>query len=493
MKASDDLFQLIKSLTKNEKRYFRMFAALQKGNKTYLTLFNEISRQKVYDETLLKEKFSGEKFITQLSFTKNYLYKLISKSLISYYSESIPDQRISELIIRAKILFNKALFTQYFKTIDRARVLAEKYERFGYLIEILDMARIIVKKEEIRKNLNRKIYDDAETILGKSGNLFEYSSILNKVLRITRTLGKSRDLKGERELKTILKLPLMKNISMAKSERAKEMFYLIMELVHQSDSNELLLINYAEKRLKIINENPVPFEGHIINYKKDVLYKLLMTAAEKGNYKDIEIYFNEFQNTSGPENSSEEINNFSFYAELTLNKIIKSESGRTPDKLISYIETRLENYKNKIDIEIELTLKFAIIKLFAMQGKYESALPRINNLLNHPQLNIKSEFECYLRLINLIVHFELGNFDLLEYLLKSTYRYLYKRKKLYKLEILILNFIRRIPLMNTPDSVKMNFAILKKEMQKLKQDPYEKNAFEYFDFLRWVDSKADSK
>ena len=50
-----DLFQLIKSMNKTEKRYFKQFAH-KKGN-DYLLVFDEISKMDTYDETLILKKF----------------------------------------------------------------------------------------------------------------------------------------------------------------------------------------------------------------------------------------------------------------------------------------------------------------------------------------------------------------------------------------------------------------------------------------------------
>jgi hypothetical protein len=412
MRSTNELFQLIKSLTKNEKRYFRMYASMQKGDKIYLRLFDEISRQKVYNEEMIKEKLSGEKFIKQLSFIKNYLYKLIFKSLISFYSESLPDLKISSLIVRAKILFNKALYAQYFKTLAKAKAIAAEYERFGYLIEIIDMERIIVKKEEIVKKDYGKLYNEAESALNQSKNLFGYSKLLNKAFRINRSMGKARDETARDAVRKLLDNSLMEGERIAKSSRAKEMYYLIMETVSQTDNEHESLLENAGKRLKIIEHNPRAFEGHIINHKKDVLFKLLMLSAETKNYDGVEEYFKKFKNASGLRNISEEISNFSFYADFMLNKLIKEGVIKQQSNIIDYIETNLKEYKNKIGIVSELSLRYKIIKLLVLTGNYEEALPRINSLLNHPQLNIRSEFECYLRLLNLIVHFELENYEI---------------------------------------------------------------------------------
>ena len=75
MKPSTELFSLIKSLTKSEKRFFKLNSSLQSGDKNYLKLFDYIEKQNSYNEEKLKNNFKGEKFILHLPSEKNHLYK----------------------------------------------------------------------------------------------------------------------------------------------------------------------------------------------------------------------------------------------------------------------------------------------------------------------------------------------------------------------------------------------------------------------------------
>jgi hypothetical protein len=84
MKPSTELHDLIKSLTKSEKRFFKLHSALQSGDKNYLRIFDAIDKQKVYDEEALKKQFAKETFIKHLPSEKNHLYKLILKALRAY-------------------------------------------------------------------------------------------------------------------------------------------------------------------------------------------------------------------------------------------------------------------------------------------------------------------------------------------------------------------------------------------------------------------------
>ncbi|HHG85707.1 MAG TPA: hypothetical protein ENJ82_13245, partial [Bacteroidetes bacterium] len=82
MKTQDDLYQLVTSLSRAEKRYFKIYAnrhVIGKQNK-YVMLFDLLDRQKSYDANLLRKKYPG----SNLSSDKNYLKKLLLKSMRAY-------------------------------------------------------------------------------------------------------------------------------------------------------------------------------------------------------------------------------------------------------------------------------------------------------------------------------------------------------------------------------------------------------------------------
>ena len=112
MKPSTELFNLIKSLSKSEKRFFKLSSSLQSGEKNYLKIFDYIEKQKDYDEEKLKDYFKKDTFIKHLPSEKNHLYKLILKSLRSYYSEQDINSIIKQEIKNVEILHKKALYKE---------------------------------------------------------------------------------------------------------------------------------------------------------------------------------------------------------------------------------------------------------------------------------------------------------------------------------------------------------------------------------------------
>jgi hypothetical protein len=156
---------------------------------------------------------------------------------------------------------------------------------------------------------------------------------------------------------------------------------------------------------------------------------------------------------------------------------------------VESIEQGLKMYKGKIDSDFEIILYDHIARLLVESGQYNASLVYINHLLQHPYISTRRDIEYNARLLNLIIHYELDNLEYLEYLIITTYRFLYKRKKIYRLETLVLNFIKQLPKVNSDDDLIENFKIFQNGLKQIHKIPHEKNIFLYFDYHDWVSKK----
>ena len=85
--VSTELFDLIQSLDKAEKRYFKLFASVhQDKDSTSLEIFDAVAAQKEYDEPaiLKKTKIPAAHFSTY----KKYLYEIVLKSLRGFHEKT---------------------------------------------------------------------------------------------------------------------------------------------------------------------------------------------------------------------------------------------------------------------------------------------------------------------------------------------------------------------------------------------------------------------
>ena len=115
----DSLFVLIKSLSKSEKRQFKIFASRLEtsSNTKFIELFNILDKSEGYDEKIILK--SGVIKKVQLSNLKSYLYKQILVSIrLNIPSQNIRYQ-LREQIDFATILYNKGLYKQSLKILDK--------------------------------------------------------------------------------------------------------------------------------------------------------------------------------------------------------------------------------------------------------------------------------------------------------------------------------------------------------------------------------------
>ncbi len=94
-------------------------------------------------------------------------------------------------------------------------------------------------------------------------------------------------------------------------------------------------------------------------------------------------------------------------------------------------------------------------------------------------------------MLNIIVHFELGNIELLESLMANTRRWLRTKRDLYQTEIVIFSHLRKwMNAISRKDQYQV-WLDLWDEIQKIKTQPKEQRVFNYFNVLAWVLSKKD--
>ncbi|HMS34875.1 MAG TPA: hypothetical protein PKC91_12400, partial [Ignavibacteria bacterium] len=211
MKASDEIFQLVKSLTKQEKTYFKKFATAFIGEEgsNYLKMFDEISnqavREEVYNEEKIKKGSYSGKFLKNLSYHKNYLYNMIMSSLINYHKDNKEIIFVRNLLSQVEILTGKLLYDQALKVLGRAAKIAEEKDMFllSYEINFLDriLKRLTLGHQESRMLIN-DFYKIQKDILEKLLNYIELYNLhdrINDIMRKSST-GKSRSAEEMNEL-----------------------------------------------------------------------------------------------------------------------------------------------------------------------------------------------------------------------------------------------------------------------------------------------------
>lgn len=496
MGNKSDIFNLVHSLNKSEIRYIKLQSSLQSGEKNYIKLLDELLKHSgdEYDEKNVKEKFTGEKFINQLTFTKNYLHSNILKNLVSFSGENSIDLKISFMINKARILYNKALFDQFFQMIKRTKELCLKYERFSSYLQLLEMEKVVIIKKISTDIDETRLFEEEITILNKIRNLMEYHQLVSRLTGLFRMKGRAREDSTLKLIEVLKESHVMMSPARAASVVALERYYFVHQLTADLLGDFKTMHGYAGKRLELIIDNPFPFQDQLFNYKQDILlYMILLIPRIEpeagGNEQELrQKYLNMLKEHTG-NTEIDRINLFLIESILKLSESAKYTDFKSVKDTINNIVERLNKNRGKLDSNYEILIYNLIAKTCVNFGEYKEANLYLNILLNLPQLSVRKDIELYARMLNLLVHYELGNYDLLEYLIKSTYRFLINMKNVFGFEKAVINFLRKLSSVNTDKQLLENLELLKSEMQMLQNNPLEKNAMLYFDFPSWIDKK----
>lgn len=496
MKPSTELFKLIKSLSKSEKRFFKLSSSLQTGEKNYLKIFDYIDKQAVYDEVALKKEFEGEVFVKHFPSEKNHLYKLILKSLRSFYSEQSISSLLKQEIKNIEILYNKALYKECEKFVSRAKKLAEPYEKFYYWYELISWQKKLLEEAyeegEFSTNLDELI-EEEEMVVAKLRNLAEYQVIYSKINLIFRSGGFTRNNEEQKVVESIANYHLIKGKNTAISTKATSICYYIKGLCAATNRDYESSFQFFNRTKEVLNQNPMVKEDSPQRYVM-TLFHLLRCHIDNKDFESATSLVNEIRQlrTQKGLNSMDiavRIFTNTYNQELHMLHVM-GEMQKSVD-LLSEIEKEKKVYEGKISKEQEVTFLYNQAYSYFGIGNYKKSLSFINEVLNDNEQNLRQDIYGFSRLLNLILHYELENYDFLEYAIKSTNRYLSKTKRNYQIESVFIKYIRKVSKV-VDASVKMKvFKEMKEEVDALLNIHEERVILEFFDVSAWILSKIN--
>lgn len=501
MKSTTDLHQLIFGMSKSEKRFFKLASSIHGGNKNYLSLFDAIEKQKIYDEEKLKRSLDNEKLIKNLAYEKNYLFALILKTLRNYHSGSTIDFQLSEMIENISILYTRGLIAACEKLLHKAKKIALLHERNTALMDLLrwewELLHATYSFEEIPLRMNN-ILREYQAATEKIHNLNKYKVAASTVFINTYKGIHIRGKEQQEMYKKLAAMPVLTDESKALTYDAKSYFYLIKSNLFFVRRQWENAFRTTVKLLKLLELNQAKIKEEPRKYII-VLNNILSTCNALGYDDELDFYLNKLEafpgmlHDSQRKNIEEEVFLYANYARLE-NCLVsgKFEEGI---KLIEKIQKRFtEITANPRHTNHGLIFRMLFSILYFSVKQYSKSIYWLNQVINYDSKAMREDIMSTAVLFNIIVHYEYGNEDIMDYLVRSAYRYLYKKNRLYKFENIMLEFIKKkLSKADTKEKMIVAFRSLRKSLLPLTKDLYENKALERFDFIAWLDSKIENK
>jgi len=493
MVPTTELFDLIKRLTKSEKRYFTVNSKAQKGSKLYLTLFQEMDKMETYDEAKLKDRLKSLGFKpTNLAVTKVHLTKLILKALRSFYEGNTREHTVLSMLLEAEILKNKGLYQQAIKHFEKAKDTARHFEMHYHIFEILNRL-IFTHIGLFVKGTPEKLealFEEMESLKNLAYKEAEVKTLACKAWLIPNT----KQLRRPATLSAIEAIechPMLQEIETGDTFFTKIYYFSAHAHLNHAKGEYQKANQHYKKILELWNSHPHIRDINNRTYKSDIT-NYLNSCHTLGKYEVFDEWLERFESIKDT-NFNEEAGSFKDYYHLTLLYLLNTAQLKRALEIVPKVEYGLKAYKPRINKAREISLRFNVFFVFFCNERFSEALDWLNTLDLDKKLEAKADTKALARIIRVIVHYELGHTRILEDLRTSVYRKLKKENQLHEFERTILEHIRHLE--NTPDKKdkKVLFESLLEKLNAIGETYGMQKIAGLEDIVCWAESRVYNK
>ena len=492
--STDALFILVKSLEKGEKRNFKLYAARNSASADLkiVQLFDALDKMKDYDEEeLLRKNESIQK--QQLSNLKAHLYDQILSSLrILKQSENI-DLQIHEQLDHAKILYNKGLYIQSLRLLDKIKTLTKQNNQVTFLLQVL-----FLEKKIEALHITRSMQDRAKQLSDEIDEANERLELIAKTSNLSLQLyswyiqhGHARNEEDRKTLDALMQDPIIERVKLVKGFYERLYRYQCYCWYGFITHDFLMHYRYAQKWVDLFEkeENMQVIES--AQYIKG-LHNLISAHFDLKNidkFKETICILEHFSETPIVLNNKNNlIQSFVYLYIGKINQHFLEGTFSEGLAMIPTMEEKLKEIEMYIDSHRVLVFYYKIACLFFGAGDSEKTIDYLNRIINW-KVNLRDDLQCYARLLHLIAHYELGNKEVVIYLSKSVYRFMSKMKNLGAVEEVLFNFLRT----SIQSGSQASFEDLLVKLEPLEKNKLESRAFMYLDIISWLESKIHGK
>lgn len=493
MKRNDSLFRLIRSLSKSEKRFFKIYSERHVigDQNNYVALFDTIDRQKNYNEEAIIKKFADRKFARRLPVAKNYLYELILKSMNQYHAQGSIDAELRELLGNVQFLYNKGLFDQAEKTIVKAKRLATDYEKLAVLPDILQWQKKIMEAQSYLGNMEgelNEIYTEQTNIANQLKNLNEYWFLQAQIYYQHTHKGMLRRREDLNKIEQLIAHPLLQNEDLAQTFESKLLLYKTQATYHFILRNFEQCYIYSQKTVELLQSRPELLQLDPLHYINS-LNNLLNIISMLGKDTERQQYIGQLKNMlhdkafQNPESVQIKLFEAYYYHLMTWHISQNTFEKCLPDVL--EMEQKMQQYDDQLDQMGRTMLCFYAFHIAFGSKKYAYSYQWLQKIADEDRSQIRQDIYDFAQILQLVAVYEIDDAVLLRQKIRSVYRFLLQKERIYQSETLLLQWLKQTARAN-PTEVPILLQQLAKQLNQLLLDPQERRILAYFDFSGWL-------
>lgn len=465
MSTSNELFDLVSNLSKSEKRYFTLFADRQSGDKNYMKLFAVLDQMSEYNEAILYKKLKDEPFYSDLHVTKNYLQKLILRSMRMYTENKNLESKIQNYLSDGDFLLKKGITKLALTYYKKAEKIARTHERFPQLIDAQKriLNRLMVAEKDNLDAIAELEHQQAETANLLAANI-RLSAIYREIFAYFRQNFRFKT-ESDKRYYTSQVADIKKP---ATTFKLQLLYYKILGTYYWLDDNHLEVnkfLRYIPEAYEQFPhfgiESPNSFMVAISNY--------LSSCARVGKTDEIPYWLEKLE-VIPCHGLDDEATQFKTLYIQKLFYLLNTGQLKEAENLMPEIVTKLNLYADIVPASNLLTLYTNAITIYFVQEKFGLALDWVIKIAHIEKTAHRKDLQLFARIFQIIIHLELGNMEILESLLNAAQRVYKKDESLGELESLIFKKIKRIAAAPLPGERAKVFKSFRIKLEQLLPD-----------------------
>lgn len=270
--------------------------------------------------------------------------------------------------------------------------------------------------------------------------------------------------------------PRYQSFELKKNHLLFQSVYFMMTGDHKSSLGTYYELSILfEENMQLWNNPPISYINHI----RGILNNLHAT----GQYSEMDFFIGKLKKLE-KDNRLISIRQSIYCAELKMFMGLKNYAWA-----FNIIESNTEFTVKAIQLtsidRAEVILYTSIG--YIIQKQFHKAANILSNVIHLENLE-NDQLRRELRLINLIVHFHLHDYNYLSSEIRSLERELKQNKKNYFTEKIIFNLIKKYPLALSRSKKNKLVDHTMEQLHLLVESSYEKHLFRVFDFVEWIKS-----
>jgi tetratricopeptide (TPR) repeat protein len=493
----ESLFRLVKSLSKSEKRQFKLYVNRFESNtdKKFIALFDLLDKMSVYDE----QKIANSKIVKreQLSNVKSHLYRQILVSLRLSISSTNKRLQLREQLDYVYILYNKGLYEQSLQMLQRVKAQAIKLDERATEFQAIEFEKAVQTQY-----LSKTSFDYVSEIATQSTQIASHNEVTAKLSSLALLLYAKNVhygyVKNDKEFRDITRFfeSHIEEIDLENAGFSESFWYYKSHLLYSILVQDLLsAYKFANKWVELFYMSPDMIQLHPVFFIRghQHLFEILYLLKYMSKFKmALERFESTLAQPSFPKNHN--ISPYIFMGRYN-NKINFHFLEGSFDEAIPLIPDVLNGvvqHADQLDQHHIMVLYYKIACIYFGAGNLQKCIAYLQLIISDKSLRVHQDLMCFSRVLNVVAHYDAGLDYELETQVKQTYKFLLKMDELQAVQKEMIRFMRSLTDIY-PNELKQAFRQLHASLKRFENDPYEKRSFLYLDILSWLESKIENR